>query len=104
MFAYYQKLHLKRFRGSSTIVGTLLPLSVFLAICTGVGFLLTYGYRVGWEASLVVVVVSFVLQIPVFIVDGFLERRGVSFFALVSVAGFVGWPMAAFAMFRSLPC
>lgn len=97
IFLFYQRLHLKQFRGESQGFHALLATSAMVGTLTGIAYLLYYGWSVAWWA-------------PIFI---FLLGMGagiasVAFEHLVgaltlSLVGFVGWPISAYFMFKLMP-
>ena len=98
---FYQKLHIKNFKGGSQVF--LLSLNLFTLIATvfGVGFLLYYGYRVSWVESAVLFGVALVIQFVWFPIEAKLGLRN-SYF-IFSLSGFLIMPICAYFMWASLP-
>jgi len=98
LFVFYQQLHLKNFRGDSEAFRTALTLSALAGALTGLAYLVYYGWTVSWWPP----VVFFVVGLLLIGIIGAVAERLVSAVS-ISVAGFVGWPVCAFFMFRYLP-
>jgi len=97
MFVYYQQLHARNFQGASAGFGALLSLFALVGMLTGFVFLIWYGFKVVWWAPLVLFVAGILFQF----IANFIEET-VGAFAL-SFAGFIGWPLCAFFLFRLAP-
>jgi|UniRef100_UPI003784D08C hypothetical protein len=106
MFVFYQQLqvrgfethpHLRGFRGSSQGFETILKFSAFAGRITGLVYLIYYGWTVVWWAPIPIYVVGLLFPI----VGVFVERLLGSF--ALSLLGFIGWPLCAFAMFTHIP-
>lgn len=100
-FGFYQKLHIKNFRGSSQ--GFLLALNLF-ALATmvfGVGFLIYWGWSVSWLQAIGVFVIAFVIQSIWFFFEAKWGLRN-SYFML-SLLGFVAIPASGVFMWLALP-
>ena len=96
-FVFYQTLHLKYFRGASAIFRHLLLISAFSGTVVGLVYLFYYGFSVAWWAPVVVFVIGLASQL----VANFVETFTGPF--LLSIAGFLGWPICAYLMFTTLP-
>ena len=105
MFVFYQQLqvrgfemhpHLRGLRGSSNGFEAILKLSVFAGRITGLAYLIYYGWTGVWWAPILI----FVLGLLFTIVGVFVERLLGSF--ALSLLGFIGWPLCAFAMFKHI--
>lgn len=96
-FVFYQQLHLKNFRDASKGFEFVLSLFAFVGMITGFVFLVYYGWTVVWWAPVVLFVVSLFFQL----IANFIERVTGPF--LLSLIGFVVWPVCAYVMFSSLP-
>lgn len=98
IFAFYQQLHGKNFRGESQGFALALNISAFASMLTGIAYLIYYGWSVVWWAPIVI----FIIGVLAAGILGFLVER--LFGALVlSLAGFVGWPLSAYFMFHYVP-
>lgn len=100
-FGFYQKLHIKNFKGSSQ--GLLLILNLFVLVATlyGFGFLLYYGYSVSWVQAIVLVVISLLIQFVWFPIEA---KLGIQYlYVYLSLSGFLVLPICAFFMWQSLP-
>ena len=98
IFAFYQQLHGKNFRGESQVFSLALNISAFASMLTGVAYLVYYGWSVVWWAPIVI----FVIGLLAAGVLGFLLERLVGALAL-SLGGFIGWPVCAYFMFHYVP-
>lgn len=100
-FAFYQKLHVKNFRGSSQ--GFLLVLNIFALATTlfGIGFLIYWGWNVSWLQAIAVFVVALVIQSIWFFFEAKLGLRE-SYF-VVSLIGFLVIPVSGVFMWFALP-
>ena len=96
IFVFYQQLHTKNFQGSSQGFQSLLSLSAFAGMITGIGFLVYYGIQVSVIGALII----FALGLLTGFIGPMLERI---FGALnLSLLGFVAWPVCAYLMFTSI--
>ena len=76
----------------------LLTLSAFAGMLTGLAYLLVYGWVVAWWTPVLIFLISVVVG----------TTAGVLFESIVgnhvlSLLGFVGWPLCAYWMFQSIP-
>jgi hypothetical protein len=97
LFVYYQQLHVKNFRGSSQIFQTILSLFAFAGMITGLVFLVIYGIKVIWWAPIVLLILSILSTF----IGVFIEKLIGKF--IISIAGFIAWPILAYLMFKSIP-
>jgi hypothetical protein len=97
VFVFYQQLHLRNFRGSSKGFEIVLSLSAFAGTITGLSYLVYYGWSVAWWAPIPILLVGLL-----FTGVGVLIERIFGVFML-SLAGFIGWPLCAYAMFKHIP-
>ncbi len=97
IFVFYQQLHVKNFHGASQSFVLALNISAFAGMLTGIAYLVYYGWVVAWWAPLVIFVIGFIASLLGF----FLERVVGSL--VLSLAGFVGWPVSAYVMFHYIP-
>jgi len=98
LFVFYQQLHVKHFLGASEAFRTVLTLSALAGVITGFAYLGYYGWTVSWWPPVLFFVLSLVV---VGVVGAFAEHLlGV---AAISLAAFVGWPVAAYFMFHHIP-
>jgi hypothetical protein len=97
IFVFYQQLHVKNFQGASQVFALALNISAFAGMLTGLAYLAYYGWSVAWWAPIVILVIG--LLVSMF---GFLIERLVGSLIL-SLAGFVGWPLSAYYMFHYVP-
>ena len=97
MFIFYQQLHAKHFKGASQGVFSLLVLTGFIGMITGLVFLIYYGFKVIWWAPLALFAFGLVFQYASNVIE-----KVIGAFAL-SMLGFIGWPVCAFLMFASVP-
>lgn len=98
IFAFYQQLHGKNLGGESEVFALAQNISAFASMLTGIAYLIYYGWQVVWWAPIVI----FFIGIVAAGILGFLIERLVGALAL-SLAGFVGWPLSAYFMFRYVP-
>ena len=96
-FVFYQQLHATDFRGRSKVAEFALTMFAFVGTIVGFAFLIYYGWKVVWWAPLILFVIGLLFQF----VANYAER----IFGphLLSLAGFVAWPLFAYLMFSSLP-
>jgi hypothetical protein len=97
VFLFYQQLHGRNFRGSSQAFGLLLSLSAFIGTLVGIVYLVYYGWNVSWLATIVIFVLGVLAAIPAML----LERLVGAF--VLSLLGFVIWPVSAYFMFKYIP-
>lgn len=96
VFVFYQQLHARNFRGGSEALGLALSVSAFAGTVTGLVYIGYYGWHISWWAAAVVLVLGIVAGMA-----------GVAFERLtgpfvISMLGFVGWPVCAYFMFKFL--
>lgn len=96
-FVFYQQLHVKNFHGASQSFALALNISAFAGMLTGLAYLVYYGWAVVWWASIIIFSIGLVASML-----GFLVERLVGPLVL-SLAGFVGWPVCAYFMFSYVP-
>ena len=99
VFVFYQQLHLKNFRGESRAAEVVLSISCFLGIATGIVFLVCYGLRLGWLSPLLLFGISFVSKLVVIALEVLFASRASRDNIVLSMLGFIGWPICAFLMF-----
>jgi hypothetical protein len=97
MFVYYQQIHVRDFRGASKGFELVLILSAFAGIVTGLSYLIYYGWTVVWWVPILIFVAGML-----FTIVGVLIERLLGPFML-SLLGFIGWPLCAVAMFKYVP-
>ena len=102
-FVFYQQLHLKNFRGESRTAEIVLSISCFLGIATGIVFLVRYGLRLGWLSPLLLFGISFVSKLVVIALEVVFASRSSRDNIVLSMLGFIGWPVCAFLMFSYMP-
>ncbi len=100
-FGFYQKLHIKNFRGASQSFLLVLNLFTLAATAFGVGFLLYYGYTVSWVEAAILFGVAFAIKFIWFPIEAKLGLRN-SYF-MFSLAGFVIMPICVYFMWVALP-
>lgn len=96
LFVSSQQMHCWNFEGASLSFKRLLCATVKIGEITGIVFLVFYGWTVKWWAPLALVGISLLAIVPRSIVERLFGR----FF--LSMAGFIGWPVCAVYMFRSI--
>ena len=96
VLAFYQKLHLKYYRGGKGFE-TLLALSAFAATATGITYLVWYGVQVVWWAPVLV----FLIGLATAFASVFIER--IVSPMLISMSAFILWPVFAYLMFTNIP-
>lgn len=97
IFVFYQQLHVKNFHGASQSFALALNISAFAGMFTGLAYLVYYGWVVAWWAPVIIFVIGLIASLL-----GFLLERVVGSLVL-SLAGFVGWPISAYVMFHYIP-
>ena len=96
-FVFYQQLHGRRFSGANSVIGLLINISAFIGMVTGFIYLIYYGWSVVWWAPIVIFFIGLILSIFNF----FLERLLGAY--VLSIGGFIGWPVCAYLMFSYIP-
>jgi hypothetical protein len=96
-FSFYQKLHLKNFKGASKAFHSILSVSSVLCTCVGLFYLYTLWDAFGWKTPALFFVASILSMIPLFFVERIVPP------VVMSVAGLVGWPLCAWLMFTAAP-
>lgn len=96
IFLFYQKLHLRNFRGSSQSFEFLLGISALLGTITGIAFIIYFGVETSWVGASVLFLGGMAVA---GILGPFIERLlgGLA----LSLAAFVGWPICAFFLFKA---
>lgn len=97
IFLFYQQLHGRHFRGSSAAFGLVLSVSALIGTITGLAYLVYYGWSVVWWAPFIIFIVGVLAGIA-----GLALEKLTGPFA-ISFAGFLGWPVSAYFMFRTVP-
>lgn len=93
IFVFYQQLHVKNFNGGSASFRLALNIFAFAGMATSLVFLGFCLLKFKWWTPIVVFFIGLVMQI----LAPFLER--IASPLALSLAGFVVWPIAAYAMF-----
>ena len=101
LFLFYQKWHVKNFRGAWVGFCNLLSVSAFVWMVFGTGFLLYWGYKFSWMQALILFGIGFGTQMVWFIIEALLKIRDK--FWIFSVGGLVALPILAYMMWSSLP-
>jgi len=96
-FVFYQQLHGRRFKGASQVFRLALNISAFTGMLTGFAYLAYYGWAVVWWAPIVI----FLISLLVGVLGDLLERLVGAL--VISLSGFVGWPVSAYFMFSYVP-
>lgn len=96
-FVYYQQRHAKTFQGASDGFHDLLTYSAFLGMIAEYACLLYYGWSVVWWAPVVLFLLAVAFKFPVVLIEKAIGET------TISLAGFVGWPVCAYLLFRSIP-
>lgn len=97
VFVFYQQLQSKNFRGTSQAFGLALAVSAFAGTVTGLVYIGYYGWNISWWAAAVVLVLGIIFAG----IAGLVTERLASPFVL-SILGFIGWPVCAYFMFQAL--
>lgn len=97
IFVFYQQLHAKNFRGASQAFGLALAASAFMGTITGLIYLGYYAWNISWWVAAVVFLLGILAGFA-----GLAMERLTGRYAL-SLGGFVGWPICAYFMFKTLP-
>ena len=98
IFVYYQQLHVRDFQGASQLLYLLLTISAFAGMLTGLAYLLVYGWTVVWWAPVLIFLISIVVGTTVgAVIESTVGKH------TLSLLGFVGWPLCAYWMFKSIP-
>ena len=96
-FVYYQQLHLKEFRGSSKVFELALSIFSLLGMIVGFGYLIYYGYKVSWWAPFGVFIIGLVFMFLAVFIERLLGKY------IMSLLGFIIWPISAYLMFTTIP-
>lgn len=100
-FVFYQTRHVARFRGASEAARALLSLSSAIGGLTSLSLLVYAGFAVAWWAPFALFALALVLQaLLVFPLE--LIILGQNGQLLISLLGFIGWPLSAFWMYLTL--
>ncbi len=97
IFVFYQQLHVKNFNGASQILPLALNISAFAGMLTGIAYLAYYGWVVTWWAPIVIFCFGLFALILGFLLERLVGRL------VLSLAGFIGWPISAYFMFHNIP-
>lgn len=100
-FGYYQSWHAKNFAGANQAFGLVLSLSALASMICGLIFWVYYGWTVRWYLPIVLFGISLVVQACWFAIEARLRLRELP--VILSLLGFVAWPVAAIWMFRAIP-
>lgn len=98
LFLYYQRLHLRDFRGGSAKAASALAMSTTIATLVGIGYLLASAWYVAWWMPLFLIALG-IITVP--LVGAILERAVGQF--VISMAGFVGLPVCGVLMSWAIP-
>jgi len=100
-FGFYQKLHIKNFRGSSQ--GFLLALNLFTLIATlfGIGFLIYYGFSVSWVNAGILIAIAFAIKFVWFPLEAKIGIKDLATY--FSLLGFLVMPICGVFMWLALP-
>jgi hypothetical protein len=101
IFAFYQKLHIRDFRGASQGFLLMLNLSAFGAMIFAVIFLIYYGITVKWFLPIILLIIGLVIKFVWFAIEAQLKKEWIPYF--FSILGFIGWPICAVIMIICLP-
>ncbi len=96
VFVYYQQQYLRNFRGGTQLLGSLISISVGLAVVTSLIYLIYYGWHVVWWVPIIIFFVGFVFSLISMIAEPYIG-------SVVSMLGFLGWPICAYFMFQFIP-
>ncbi len=99
LFSFYQELHIRNFGGASQVFLLVLSWFSLASMVFGYGFLLYLGWNISWAYALLLIVISFVIQVKWFRIE---VRMGISA-PILSLVGFIVIPVAGFFMWWSLP-
>lgn len=94
LFVFYQQLHVKNFRGASQVFESILSLSALAGMATGLIYFALCWKKFGFWVAVLIFVIGLVAT-PV----GFVVER-LAGPLLLSLLGFVGWPLSAWLMFK----
>lgn len=97
VFLFYQQLHAKEFRGANQSFALVLNLSSLAAMLVGLVYLGYYGWTVVWWAPIAIFGIGLLASFAGFLVERLVGRT------MLSLAGFVGWPVSAYLMFHYVP-
>lgn len=100
-FAFYQKLHIKNFRGASQSFLLVLNLFALATMVFGFGFLLYWAWSVSWLQAIAVFLVALLVQSIWFFIEAKLGLRNASF--IMSLLGFIAIPISGVFMWLALP-
>jgi hypothetical protein len=96
VFTFYQKLHLRNFRGASRAFETILGISGLLGSLAGISYLIYYGWHISWWGALAIFSMSIVLMLICRLLEKIMEPL------FISVTGFLAWPVCAYLMYANL--
>jgi hypothetical protein len=97
MFLFFQQLHFKNFRGASKLFEVLLMISVGLGMITGIAYIGFYAWNASFFSAIIIFVIGLVSAFLYKVFESIVGSFG------LSMLGFIGWPIAAFYMFKTMP-
>lgn len=100
LFVFYQQLFVKHSRGANPFLLAAITIFSSLAIATGVGFLIYYGYKVSWLEATGIFLISQLVKFAWISIEGRLKLW--NFSRLIAIVGFIGIPVCGYLMWSAL--
>ncbi|OKH89055.1 hypothetical protein [Thalassospira sp. TSL5-1] len=101
IFLFYQQLHVKKFNGSSHLMGAVLGISGLTGTIFGIVFLLFWGYEVSWYQAVALFGIAFLIQSIWFLIEAKFGIRNL--YGVFSLVGLVVLPVSGYFMWSELP-
>ena len=100
-FSFYQKLHIKNFRGESEVFLMILNIFTLIATVFGLAFLVYWAWKVSWTQAFMIFIIAFLVRVLWFPIEAKLGLRNA--YPVPSMIGFFVIPISGVAMWLSLP-
>lgn len=98
-FIYYQQLYAKNTSSSIRKIDFIITLFGFIGMLFQYGFLIYWGYKVSWIDSIILIVVSLLIQSIWFYAEAKFKIQSVS---LISKVGLLAVPISGYFMINTL--
>jgi hypothetical protein len=100
LFVFYQQLHVKNFNGGSQGFHLALSMFAMISMLAGFGLLIWFAIAVSWPWALGAFLLSLVVPIPWFAIEGALKIRHLA--PYISVVGFIAIPASGYFLWASI--
>lgn len=98
IFVWYQNIQSKRTAGIQQTYSMILTFTSSIGMLIGFGYLIYYGINVVWWVPFLLFILIGVCQV---VIEKFLGN--ILNKALMSILGFIAWPIFAYLMFTTIP-